>query len=596
MTHEARLFLSQDEWEKLSDKRSDPYLDRIAENNMQVLDLLEERVQNIGVYTTHWRSDPPWRILKARVLRRTAAWYLTRDEQHLEVLSDCVRWFSSAENWQESWGKPMLNHYGLTKGDMTYCLTFLLDACGKYLSDADRTALCDALRNLALAHYIEGFDAGEWWRHCDFNWSSATHANAALGALYIQPENPDLAAEVRRRAHDGLGFVIDNFPIGGGWTEGLMYQTTTMAHLSDYVMALHRVEGNDLGLSENRNFIDTLDYRLYMMGGDDKPVNFSNCNEGSGEYFMPQAFWWAKHLNRPDWMAFEEAHTKDFHDSHGLFHDIEAFWCRPVNPEKAEARLKPLKHFKGLDWMKWTGEKTWFALRSGYNGGNHNNLDLGHFVFGAGEDRFLCDPGYGASATKQHNAAIFRGASQAVASTAEIIRLHPVGKGGFYLCCDLAETYPHVLAHYYRHVLLIDEEDLLVIDHALAKKGHRLGAKWNLQTRLPFEKSESGATFKGEQKTLQLQFLTPTHDQATEEDAVGKAAFWSLMWSPRVDLPSHCSAMYFSLKPKEARFERQKDLAVFNLGNREFIIDLAEACMIQPPRDVSTENALGIGR
>ena len=75
---------------------------------------------------------------------------------------------------------------------------------------------------------------------------------------------------------------------------------------------------------------------------------------------------------------------------------VQRFRCVLVPPAFAAIRLPPitgLHHFDGIDWIAWRGERTWLGIRGGYNGGNHSNLDLGHFIFGLDRTRYLVDTG-----------------------------------------------------------------------------------------------------------------------------------------------------------------------------------------------------------
>jgi len=87
----------------------------------------------------------------------------------------------------------------------------------------------------------------------------------------------ELAERVLARVRPGLQRVIDAFPAGGGWTEGMMYATTTLQHFTDFVVAHVNAGGDDLGLSDHYRLHEQLDARLWFVGGDGELINPSNC-------------------------------------------------------------------------------------------------------------------------------------------------------------------------------------------------------------------------------------------------------------------------------------------------------------------------------
>ncbi len=582
----GRLFLSQSEWEALPERLADPFFQKIAATNRPAIAWVEQQLWGDGPAPAPAEAAADqafcdkWRYLKSRLLRATVEWYLHKRPEDLELCKHTVDYLLQRPLWTVFWGKAQLKHYGLKMGELTFAATFAYDALGAHLDEPRREGLKRMLTDVALAEYEKGLDAQEWWRHAEFNWGTATHADAGLAALAVEPFAPELSRRVLRKATDGLQYVIEALPAEGGWTEGMMYMTTMLGHLTDFVSASVRVHGDDLGLTRNPRLIASLDYRAYMIGGDSKPLNFSNIGEETTEYRFPGAYWWAQQCGKPEWTWLEDHHVKP-PQTGGLWHDVEAFWHREAFQESREPALAPIQHFRGLDWFKWTGKRTWLALRSGFNGGNHNNIDLGHFIFGAGSDRFLCDPGYGAGRTNQHNAVTVRGQSQAVDSEARIFRVRAT-QGGFYLACDLTSCFSHRLAFHYRHLLLIDESHLLVVDDILGVRGHRVGAGFHLQTHLPHERQGGCITLKGQQHALSIRLLSPVTEVGVEDWEWSDLPVTSFKWGSAVDLPHIRHAMLMSLDPTPFDWRLGDGVAELTIGTRTWRIDLDEGSIEQP--------------
>jgi hypothetical protein len=415
------LFLSGPEWERLPERLEDPFLAQLQEANLVVLAGMPEDPEDFAKRSAGWGNSnlPCSRALRAALTRSTVAWYLTRDEHHLDYALRALDFACERAPWVAGPGaNDGLRGADLATGEMLYCLAFAYDALHPYLDSARRDACLDAIVDKGLAHYMTGVELEDWWVRCDFNWNPALHANAALAALAIAGQRPEVAARAMAMANEGLPYLMPAFLPGGGYIEGLLYLDTTLGHLTDFVAAYHRVTGDDLGLCANRNLADTLTFRRKMVGGDEMIYNFSDAHERPPRP-LPQVFWWARALGRPD-LAAQEDLWRPSTMRRGLFNDIETFWYREPGQAAEQAPPTRLDHYPSLDWLTWRGEQTWFAFRSGSNGGNHDNDDLGNLILGHGGERFLIDPGYGAAVASQHNCPTVRRREQTDGATAQI--------------------------------------------------------------------------------------------------------------------------------------------------------------------------------
>ena len=500
------LIMSETQWGNLSSKLEDPFFQRVHDNNERAVDLMIEQGSEdfwqLGGDLTQPRRgrENPWfwRIPKHRLYRFALSWRLTGREDSLAEALRAVEVLLNRSLWGTE-PKFGLQHGDLRTADWWTSAVFALEALAPALSRAQNEGLLELLTEWALPAYLKGIEAGEWWRYANFNWGAAVHGAGGMAALAVRDAAPRLSEEALAAAKRGLGFVIDNLPAGGFWTEGLMYQTTTLTHLTEFVAALHRTDGDDLGLIGHPRLRESLDSRLWMLGGDDRPLNFSNIKEIGGEWRLPAAYWWARQCERPDWAGFEEAFPRAWENTEGVAFEIETFWWRETHQStRVWAQPTGLWHGRELDWLSWKRGQAWLAFRGGFNGGNHNNLDLGQIIFGIGKERILGDPGYGVSATARHSCITIRDRDQAMDATAPILRAEEFALGDGWLlhvCCDLKAAYPHALDRHHRHLLAFSEGSLLLIDDILSAQGRRLAAKGHLQLRHQPEKEASGGAW-----------------------------------------------------------------------------------------------------
>jgi hypothetical protein len=554
------LFLSPAEWAGLQDKLSDPFFAAMAEKNRRAIALYDSRRgETLLVVPPYLDSliSPvaglSYRVIKGRLIRAAIALHASGDESAWPFALETIDFLLHREYWHVSLGHKgaRLQHFDLKMGDLLYDAVFALEAFHERLDPERRAGLLELVIEEGLGAYLRGWEAREWWREANFNWAAATHGNAGLAALAVATIQPELSSKVMGHVRHGLAVLIESLPLDGWWTEGLMYQTTTIGHLSDFVIALYRVTGDDLGLAQNARWIEFLDTRPYALAPDGKALNFSNCPTALEESFSPQMYWWAHRLGCPAWTAFLDLTCKRWPHTTGLFFDVEAFFYRPAHPPlEAPKQLARLRHFRGLDWLTWRGPSVWLAFRSGNNNGNHNNFDLGHFILGRGRERYLIDPGYGFMATSQHNAVTIHGQDQTKGATARILH-HREIPGGLHIACDLRECYPYIVEHHVRHLVLLADAHLFVIDDLRARNGIRLGAKYHFQSEFPAEVTRGGCRIVGNEGSLALTSLT----------GHAEAEINLLPSAPSKDGPVQRSAISFF-----SSFDSPAELSVFRMS------------------------------
>jgi hypothetical protein len=503
------LYLSQIQWESLSEYLDDPYFRGIHERNLKALkelgaDQFNKENPDFGLLVDA-TTNP--RALKKWIERATVAWYITKDEKYLEMATAALSAACQSEEWIiEIPGDYHINGGNLPTAELTYIIAFGYDALFNKLDDTQKHECTKALIEKGIRTYLKGHLYNDWWVHCDFNWNSALHGNAGIAAMVIRNVNPELSDYVLKLVNKGLPYMIQSFYPDGGYIEGLMYQGTAIGHLTDFVVPYYKLTGQDLGLLQNTDFHETISFWIPMFAPDGYAYNFSDLSEKGSKYGIAHVFWWADQLNRTDWTWDQERRTSQKIGAGGLFHDVESFWYRQPNQKSTQPEIPRFRHFKGIDWAVWRGDQSWLAFRSGFNGGNHDNDDLGHIILGYGQDRFLIDPGYRASKASQHNCVTLRSHEQADGATSYIRKSFETDNG-FYLVCDIKEAFPNTASKYNRHVLLIDDKHLLMIDEIRGVGETRVGAYGHLQTRYPVERSDKGWQIQGPTQKCSVDLL-----------------------------------------------------------------------------------------
>ena len=503
------LYLDKKQWENLSAYLDDPFFKDIHKRNLLALKELVQGMSENPDADQHSviNSSTNVRVLKKWLERATVAWYITGESVYLDIAKRALMASCRSNEWMvEPPGKYHINSADLSTGELLFNVSFGYDVLYNYLDEPQRRECMKALIEKGIKAYLEGYVKKDWWVDCDFNWNSALHGNAGIAAMVIRNANPELSEFVLSLAIEGLPHMINSFYPGGGYIEGVMYQGTAIGHLTDFIVPYYKLTGEDLGLLENEDFHHTLTFWIPMFAPDGQAYNFSDCNEKPSLYGITQAFWWASKLNRPEWAWDQERRTSKEIGRGGLFSDVESFWYRQPHQESKPIKIPRFWHFDGIDWAMWRGESSWLAYRGGFNGGNHDNDDLGNLILGYGKDRFLIDPGYGANKASEHNCVTVRGHEQSDCATSYIPRAFE-HETGFYLVDDIREAFPHTASHYNRHLLLIDDNHLLLIDDVAGTKDRRLWVNGHFQTRYPVERTEKGWEIHGLNDTCKIHLL-----------------------------------------------------------------------------------------
>jgi hypothetical protein len=314
--------------------------------------------------------------------------YLARCKAELEAVG-------AFEDWNPS-------HY-LDVAEMTLAVAVAYDWLYDALDEAARARVEEALleKGLNAARVQSG------WVNARNNWGQVCHAGMMAGALALREKHPDLAVDVVHRAVVNLPLSMRaSFSPDGCYPEGPVY----WGYGTDFnVLALAMLQDvlkTDFGLAGIPGFRETADYLDIVTGPSGLLFNYADC--GMGRDISCAMWWFARHLKRPDLLAYHErAAFADYckrrykMNASNYGNRLFAFflpWLQAV-PEGAAPKSP-------LNWSpagivpvvvlrsSWDNAKaTFIGLKAGPGNGPHGHMDAGSFVLDAEGVRWAYDLG-----------------------------------------------------------------------------------------------------------------------------------------------------------------------------------------------------------
>jgi len=325
--------------------------------------------------------------MSRRLVDRTFAlglvWQVTRDRKVLERAWQELSAAAAFPDWNPS-------HF-LDTAEMTTGMAVGYDWFYHDLTDAQRQIIRSAIIRHGLEPgtlSYEGKASYGWFVHAHNNWNQVCNGGLIAGALAIADEHPEICAGIISNAVASLPLAMRNFGPDGGWFEGPGYWGYAMKYNALAIACLDSALGTDFGLSRIEGFDRAADFYIQTVGATGKNFNYADANPADVQH--PSLFWLAGKFNRPDWATYQSRHGKP---------DAEALlWYEPSLMSNAVINLPNLAYFRGVEVAvartRWyDAQALYVGIKAGKNGVNHDNLDLGSFIFEAMGERWIIDPG-----------------------------------------------------------------------------------------------------------------------------------------------------------------------------------------------------------
>jgi len=248
--------------------REHPLARKLREN----LEREADKLQTTAV--TEYKATgllPESRRVLDRVYTLALMYRLDGETRHLDRAVKELRAAALFPNWNPQ-------HF-LDVAEMTHAFAIGYDWLYPGLAAADRDWIREALVEKGLNPAAAAYREPASWVSAPHHWNLVCNTGAALGALAVADEQPDLARGILRNALDSLPHALVTYAPDGGWPEGPAFWNYGTRYFVYFLSALESALDNDFGMPNFKGFDRTGKFRLNFVGPTGKTFNFGDSTE-----------------------------------------------------------------------------------------------------------------------------------------------------------------------------------------------------------------------------------------------------------------------------------------------------------------------------
>ncbi len=304
--------------------------------------------------------------------------------------------------------------------EMTFAVAIGYDWLYNALSAEERVWVREALITKGLDQALPYYQKQTWWTRERLNWNVVCNSAMGVAAIAIAEDAPEKAAEVLHAAIISIPHGMSSWGPDGGWPEGPQYGEFAARYAAFFLASLDTALGRDFGLTTLRGLDRAGRFRVHSTGPTNRIFNWGDSPEDPG--MAPEMFWLSKRFNSPSSAVHELKQLE--RSTHPDAFDL-AWFERDTRPPQAPPppvdavfQSVSVATFRSA----WDDPNAlYLAVKGGDNKASHAHLDLGTFVFDAGNIRWASDLGTEIR-TESHNTLLIDGENQDGKAEARITR------------------------------------------------------------------------------------------------------------------------------------------------------------------------------
>ncbi len=284
---------------------------------------------------------------------------------------------------------------------MTTALAIGYDWLYNDLDKNSRQIIKDAIVNKGLLPSMEN---DQWWLKATNNWNQICNAGMVLGALAVYEDEPELAAEIIKRAETSIQLPLNEYEPDGVYPEGpgyWGYGTTFNVMLFDAIANISRFAQ---GFKASEGFLKSGEYILHVCGPKGY-FNYSDCSTNCG--FLPVITWFSAKLDNNNLLWNQRKHldkliniqsSKKYQGIDFSFLPFLLIWGSKLSSFNSDEPLLNSwigegKNPIGIHRTSWKEDAIFIAIKGGSPSLSHGHMDIGSFVMDADGVRWAIDLG-----------------------------------------------------------------------------------------------------------------------------------------------------------------------------------------------------------
>ena len=472
-------------------------------------------VATLAVAAPHGHASTHGLNLVAPLGGLLTMWLVRRDPALIALACEHMR--AAAERLRVG------EHIDLGEGNAAVGLALAYDAFTPHLAPGDAAVWRDVMGRFIDLH-VRCATARTWPCTTIANANAITNGGAGLVALALLDDHPRAACCVRLALKHLRKHLDYCYGSAGGNTEGAQYWHYALQQVLVFAQALRNVTGDDDGILAHPAVSHALNMIRVgitndgaMHGVNDTvpmPVGRDIAYFLAREHGDALALWYADHAQR----HYARRRRAGLPIPYGEYPLLGLLW-RPEAPEApADAALPVALALPDIEVAVLRSAPRWDATWvAGVKGArppftHHNQADAGAFSVDLHGRRLLLDPGYFKPLATDHCLPLIGGVGPAVPTT-WTATMRACGSAGplRYVLCDATAAYGGVAARVHRHLLMLGDHGVVLVDDIVPAGAEPVSVMSQLQCGAPVQLDEPARVLEvcDEAATLRLHVAAP---------------------------------------------------------------------------------------
>ena len=327
-----------------------------------------------------------------RMLAYSVAHLLTDESKYVDAAwRDAEEICTNYPDWND------YQHF-LDTGEMAFAIAIAYDMFyGDFTEEQKAVLRAGMIKNAfepGLLAYTGAHPNG-YWINGDDNWTSVC-AGGLLSAAIAMADEEDTAPYCEillGQTVQSFEYISSLFYPDGAWYESTSYLTYTTEFMWAGIGSLMNATGRNYGLLDAPGMSQAPNFMLAMHG---TAMGAFNFHDGGASFTMNGSTLWLAKVLGVDGFQEQYMMLAESLSMPQALQGIELFTYDPVQ-DGQECEVPLDNYFRGADTgtmrSDWSKYGIWAGVHAGQNGIDHDNLDLGEFIFEADGIRWVTDLG-----------------------------------------------------------------------------------------------------------------------------------------------------------------------------------------------------------